>query len=56
MKVNEINQKKTGNNNPIKNFCWPLKGKDQEKCVQGYEDVFEEEEDLEQGPEETGPG
>ena len=28
-------------NNSIKNFCWPLDGKENEECIQNYEDVFE---------------
>ena len=48
-------EKEPGKNNPIKNFCWPLKGKEKEECVQSYEDVFEEE-DLKEGPEEAEPG
>lgn len=44
--------------NPIKNFCWPLRGEDKEECVQGYEDAFEEEEQEEKGldPGKTIPG
>ena len=43
MEVKEPLRKEPGKNNPIKNFCWPLSGKEKEECIQGYEDVFEEE-------------
>ena len=56
MEVKETIQKEPGKNNPIKNFCWPLKGKEKEECVQSYEDVFEEEEEREKGPEEAEAG
>jgi len=39
--------KEPAKNSPIKNFCWPLKGKEKEECIQSYEDIFEEEEDRE---------
>jgi hypothetical protein len=32
-----------GEKNPIRNFCWPLSNREKEECIQGYEDVFEEE-------------
>lgn len=50
-------EKESGKNNPIKNFCWPLSGKEKEECIQSYEDVFEEEHsEEEQGEAEAGKG
>ncbi len=34
--------KEPGENNPIKNFCWPLSGREEEECIRNYEDVFDE--------------
>lgn len=43
MEVKDPLGKEPRKNNPIKNFCWPLSGKEKEECIQGYEGVFEEE-------------
>ncbi len=42
---------KVKKDNPIRNFCWPLRGKDREECIQGYEGAFEEKEKIEEGSE-----
>jgi hypothetical protein len=43
MEVKNPLGKEPGKSNPIKNFCWPLNGKEKEECIQSYEDLFEEE-------------
>lgn len=55
MEAKETIRKEPRKNNPIKNFCWPLKGKEKEECVQGYEDVFEED-DRKKEKDEPGAG
>jgi hypothetical protein len=43
METKDPGGKDPGKNNPIKNFCWPLSGKEKEECIQSYQDLFEEE-------------
>ncbi len=55
MEVKNPVGKEPGKNNPIKNFCWPLSGKEKEECIQSYEDIFEEEDrEKEQDEAEVG--
>ena len=55
MEIRDSDGKELGKKNPIRNFCWPLSGKEKEECIQGYEDVFEEE-DREKEQDETEVG
>jgi len=43
MKIKDPLGKEPGKDNPIRNFCWPLSGKEKEDCIQNYEGMFEEE-------------
>ena len=43
MEVKDPLGKEEGKYIPIKNFCWPLSGQEQEECIQNYEGVFGEE-------------
>jgi len=54
MEAKESRGKEEGKNNPIKNFCWPLSGKEQEDCIRNYEGLFSEE-GGEKGREEITP-
>ncbi len=42
METRDPERKGSGGNNPIKNFCWPLSGREEEECIRNYEDVFDE--------------
>jgi len=55
MEARDVVRKEPGKNNPIRNFCWPLSGKEKKECIQSYEDVFEEEDwEKEQDEAEVG--
>ena len=56
MEIKDAVGKKPEKNNPIRNFCWPLSGKEKKECIQSYEDVFEEEEDREKEQDEAEVG